>query len=206
MSRRLGFVCLLFICCVFSGSWARSAESVSAIIREKDGSFAERLAAQEIRRYFYLTTGKLLSIDEETDHENPGDLIFVATKDWPHFKNSTELDPSLVQSIEALKPEQYLLKTITRHDRQVLLVAGGDPAGVLYGAYRLAEQLGVRFYLHGDVVPDAKATAAAASRLLRQAVVRRSAASSRFTIFPKGRTGGTSTIIKPTSVNCRKWA
>ena len=26
--------------------------------------------------------------------------------------------------------------------------------GTLYGAYRLAEHLGVRFYLHGDVVPD----------------------------------------------------
>ena len=26
--------------------------------------------------------------------------------------------------------------------------------GALYGAYRLAEHLGARFYLHGDVVPD----------------------------------------------------
>ena len=34
------------------------------------------------------------------------------------------------------------------------MVAGGDSIGTLYGAYRLAEHLGVRFYLHGDVVPD----------------------------------------------------
>jgi hypothetical protein len=36
-----------------------------------------------------------------------------------------------------------------------VLVAGGDPTGTLYGAYRLAEQMGVRFYMHGDVIPDA---------------------------------------------------
>ena len=36
----------------------------------------------------------------------------------------------------------------------MLLIAGGDPIGTLYGAYRFAEHLGVRFYLHGDVVPD----------------------------------------------------
>jgi hypothetical protein len=33
-------------------------------------------------------------------------------------------------------------------------IAGGSDLGVLYGAYRYAELLGVRFYLHGDVVPD----------------------------------------------------
>ena len=38
----------------------------------------------------------------------------------------------------------------------MLLVVGGDPVGTLYGAYRLAEHWGVRFYLHGDVVPDGK--------------------------------------------------
>jgi hypothetical protein len=155
MFRRFGLFFLLVDCLLFWGSWGKSAEPVLAIIRAKDSSFAERLAAQEIRRYFYLTTGKLLTIDEETDHENPGNIIFVATKDWPHFKNSTVLDPLFVQTIESLKPEQYLLKTITHQNRQALLVIGGDPAGVLYGAYRLAEQFGVRFYLHGDVVPDA---------------------------------------------------
>jgi hypothetical protein len=33
-------------------------------------------------------------------------------------------------------------------------ITGGSDIGVLYGAYRYAELLGVRFYLHGDVVPD----------------------------------------------------
>lgn len=33
-------------------------------------------------------------------------------------------------------------------------ITGGSDVGVLYGAYRYAECLGVRFYLHGDVIPD----------------------------------------------------
>jgi hypothetical protein len=34
------------------------------------------------------------------------------------------------------------------------VITGGSDLGVLYGAYRYAELLGVRFYLHGDVIPD----------------------------------------------------
>jgi len=34
------------------------------------------------------------------------------------------------------------------------MLTGGDDTGTLYAAYRLAEALGVRFYLHGDVIPD----------------------------------------------------
>ena len=35
-------------------------------------------------------------------------------------------------------------------------VTGGDDIGTLYGVYRLVERLGVRFYLHGEVVPEAR--------------------------------------------------
>jgi len=50
-----------------------------------------------------------------------------------------KIDPSLGS-------EEYRIKA----DR----ISGGSDLGVLYGAYRYAELLGVRFYLHGDVVPD----------------------------------------------------
>ena len=46
--------------------------------------------------------------------------------------------------------------TVRRPGRSALLVTGGDDAGVLYAAYRLAEHLGVRFGLHGDTIPDEK--------------------------------------------------
>ncbi len=49
-----------------------------------------------------------------------------------------------------------MLKTLNVDGRPVLLIVGGDPIGTLYGAYRFAEHLGVRFYMHGDVVPDGR--------------------------------------------------
>ena len=35
-----------------------------------------------------------------------------------------------------------------------VVIEGAGPRGVLYGAYRYAERLGVRFHLDGDVIPD----------------------------------------------------
>ena len=56
--------------------------------------------------------------------------------------------------VATLPPGGYLLTTVKQADRPVLLIVGGDDIGTLYGAYRLAELLGVRFFLHGDVIPD----------------------------------------------------
>lgn len=47
-----------------------------------------------------------------------------------------------------------MLKTLPGTNHRVLLIVGGDDVGTLYGAYRFVENLGVRFYLHGDVIPD----------------------------------------------------
>jgi hypothetical protein len=84
-----------------------------------------RLAVKEIRRYVYLRTGRLLPLAEA------GKGISVG------------VDPSL-------EAQQFRLKT----EGDATIISGGSDVGVLYGAYRYAELLGVRFYLHGDVVPD----------------------------------------------------
>jgi len=65
---------------------------------------------------------------------------------------------------------------------------------VLYGAYTFAEKLGVRFYLDGDVIPDARIPFAIPSSMKPTGRCSSFAASSRSMISPKGRTGGTRTI------------
>jgi len=115
----------------------------------------ERLAAREIRRYLYLRTDALIPIRSgEGKLPADGDLIIVGHSRQPLFH--AEKDIQLTKSITSLKAEQYLLRTERGRGRKILRVVGGDPVGTLYGAYRLAEHLGVRFYLHGDVVPDQK--------------------------------------------------
>lgn len=93
-----------------------------------------KLAAKEIRRYVYLRSGKLLPVsDDPSDRTDQTDRIRLAVD-------------------AALKPEQYRLRTTG----ETLTISGGSDVAVLYGAYAFAEKLGVRFYLHGDVIPDGK--------------------------------------------------
>jgi len=124
-----------------------------AIVIPDDAFALEELAAKEARRYLYLRTGELVRIERRDDAAGVrGDAIVVMEKE--RFPAAGFTDPDLARSVEALGPEEYLLKSFTHRKNSILLVAGGDGAGTLYGAYRLAERLGIRFYLHGDVVPD----------------------------------------------------
>ena len=95
------------------------------IVRPPDASPNVKQAAKELRRYLYLRTGELLPIADS------GQGLTLT------------LDPSL-------EAQQYRLKT----EGETLTIAGGSDVAVLYGAYAFAEKLGVRFYLHGDVIPD----------------------------------------------------
>ena len=70
--------------------------------------------------------------------------LHLALKNWFGFKYSGEN--------EDLEAGEYRIgKSL---DNKGVYIIGGDDIGTLYGAYRYAEHLGVRFYLHGDVVPD----------------------------------------------------
>ena len=115
---------------------ARSAgkPSITIVCSPKAG-FGERLAGREVRRYVYLRTGELLPLAPTAALPATGDAIVVG------------VDSSLLS-------QQYRLQTRIEGRRRVLRIAGGSGVACLYGTYRFAEKLGVRFYLHGDVVPD----------------------------------------------------
>jgi hypothetical protein len=128
-----------------------NASAALTIVCPGHASPLEKLAAKEIRRYFYLRTGCLPAI---ADSAREGRAIVVATKDSPLVAELLS-DAGTKSTVAALAPEQYVLKSLEgKGGSRVLLVVGGDPIGALYGAYRLTEHLGVRFYMHGDVVPD----------------------------------------------------
>lgn len=126
---------------VLLGGLAR-AESIG-ISTSKDATDQERLAAQEVRRYVYLRTGELPG---KTGWQG---TIVVAQKSSP-----TVTDEAVRTASHNLQAQQYVLKTTTAGGKKTWWIVGGDDIGTLYGAYRFAEKLGVRFYLHGDVIPD----------------------------------------------------
>lgn len=94
------------------------------------------IAEREVARYVYQRTGRTLGRDL-------GGIV-VGTKD------DSRLDRNTWKEAAKLKPQQYLLKRGSNR----FYIIGGDPLGALYGAYRFVEHLGVRFYLHGDTLPD----------------------------------------------------
>ena len=135
-----------------------SAIAPAAIVAPPDGTFAERLAAREVRRYFYVRTGRLLPIVEDAKAAPKGGLI-VVTLASKERQTALELaDHPGLTDLASLAPagDHYMLKTIEHDGRSILLVSGGAPVGPLYAAYRLAEYWGVRFYMHGDVIPDTR--------------------------------------------------
>ena len=99
----------------------------ATIVCPSDAPPRVKLAAREVRRYIYLRTGALLPIADSAT----GSAVTL------------KIDKTLAE-------QQYRLKS----DGASLAISGGSELGVLYGAYAFAETLGVRFYLHGDVVPD----------------------------------------------------
>jgi len=120
-----------------------------AVVRSGEASFQVRLAGREVRRYLYLRTGGLAQIAGPEDNINADSLIVIGVKGATHLKGYLK-DKAFARRIESLGPQQYVIKTAGR----VVLIVGGDPIGALYGAYRFIEHFGVRFYLHGDVIPD----------------------------------------------------
>jgi len=115
-----------------------------------NASRMEVFAAQEVRKYIYQRTGDLfpiVNLKSGSAVEGRAILIGVAGSDL--MKQTGYAFPKL-------GPDAFILKTLGSANKQQLLVSGGSPIGTLYAAYHLAEQLGIGFYLDGDVVPDQK--------------------------------------------------
>jgi len=144
---------LLVVCAGCRTLGAASKTGSVAIVCSCDATAAERLAAKEVRRYLYVRTGQIVPI-VCTDAEPPraAGLIVVGRKDRAVVRQSVGEDVTAA----SLQPQQYLLKTVKNRKPRTLLIVGGDATGTLYGAYRFAEHLGVRFYLHADAIPDGR--------------------------------------------------
>ena len=126
--------CLLLLLCMVC-FWGCSTQSKLTIVCEANAPKARALAAREVQRYLYLRTGQVALIAEKMPQQD--DAIFIGSND-------------------KLTEQQYQLKTTTGDSGKVLHITGGSDVATLYGAYHFAEKLGVRFYLHGDVIPDKK--------------------------------------------------
>jgi hypothetical protein len=100
----------------------------------------EKLAAKEIRKYIYLRSERLPEIHMGLPDKQARGWAIILTVDV------------------LLEEQEFKLKSYVAVKDKILRITGGSPQALLYAAYEFAEQLGVRFYLHGDVIPDKKIT------------------------------------------------
>ncbi|GAB6187037.1 malectin domain-containing carbohydrate-binding protein [Thermopirellula anaerolimosa] len=137
---------------------ASQPSSPAAIVVRADADAVERLAAQEVRRYVYQRTGALLPIVADVPGES--DVILIAyakaleTGPWLREMGLEDSLTQLAGRLAVAQPDGYVLWTVPRGERHLLVVAGYDAGTLLYAAYRTAESYGARFYLDGDVLPD----------------------------------------------------
>lgn len=100
------------------------------IIYPDSGSDAEKLAAKEVRRYLYMRTDSLLSIEAVSTLPSAGDLILVA-------KDNSSIT-SLVDGLgvgHVATENQIVLKTVNSAGRTILVISGYDDHAVLVAAY-----------------------------------------------------------------------
>ena len=120
------------------------------IVYPDSGSYAEILAAKEIRRYIYLRTDQVLPIQVVTSIPSLGDIILVANDD-------NDMVESLRSQInQTTTPGGIIIKSISDNGRTILVITGNNSESTLIAAYRFAEHLGVGFDFAGDAIPDAK--------------------------------------------------
>ncbi|MGC8829471.1 MAG: malectin domain-containing carbohydrate-binding protein [Verrucomicrobiia bacterium] len=123
------------------------------VIREQSSSL-EQFAARELRRYIYLRTGILVNIEIASKRlPEWGNLIVIGDKNW-RIVRQLATDGWIESEMIGLEPQSYIAAEIVQTDRKIQLLTGGDEIAVLYAAYRFIENMGVRFYLHGDHLPE----------------------------------------------------
>ncbi|WP_285705339.1 malectin domain-containing carbohydrate-binding protein [Microtetraspora sp. NBRC 16547] len=114
----------------------------------------EHLAAKELQRYLGLLTGVLPTVRPDSGGAPDGAaLIVIGREDGNAVLSDLVRSGRLPDAAHRPGAEGYVIRTVDVDGRTGIAVLGSDPAGVLFGSYRLLEQYGVRFYLSRDVLP-----------------------------------------------------
>lgn len=107
------------------------AQEVKHIILPHEASQLLNFSAKEIQKYIYLRTRCFVPIQLNKTGDSFSEAI-------------------ILKDDSCLSDEEYSIEKAGNN----LYIKGGTDIAVLYGVYSYAEYLGVRFSLHGDILPD----------------------------------------------------
>jgi hypothetical protein len=138
-------------CCLLTafapGLTAATTQTPDQVVLRRNAVPLESLAANEVVRYVYLRTGKVLPVQRKLGRVAQ---VVVTRKDtWLCGERG-----------QGLGPQEFLIQTADTDAGRTWWIIGGDDVGTLYGAYRFIEKLGVQFGLEDDALPDEPLTGA----------------------------------------------
>jgi tetratricopeptide (TPR) repeat protein len=114
-----------------------------------------RYSAEELQKYIGQLTGVRPMIVAARDvSKQPKDsaLLLIGGPE------SNELVEKAAEAgkinLKNLKPEGFVLNTITVDERAAVVIAGNDEAGTLYGTYDWLERQGIVFQITNDIIPN----------------------------------------------------
>jgi hypothetical protein len=147
---RTGFTIVFILFAAFS-------INAQTIVTTNDASITEEQAAKEIRRYVFLRTGIAPELTTAENYSSlpEGDVIVVSENSRGIITELKE-EYGKVDAPDSDNRRGYLIKSISKDNRNVLVIVGADTITTLTAAYRFAELLGCHFNLAGDVIPDNK--------------------------------------------------
>jgi hypothetical protein len=151
---------ILVFTCVVGTAGGQSSE-VSAkggglIIVGADAPQMEQYAAKELQRYIYQLSGTWLKVSSDLQEINQPSFIIGQPGTRSTLRELISAG-SLKVSATDPGPQGYVLKKLTIEGRPMIVIAGSDGVGCLYGVYGLlADHYHIGFFLGGDVLPDKK--------------------------------------------------
>ncbi|MCS7254621.1 MAG: DUF4838 domain-containing protein [Armatimonadetes bacterium] len=111
----------------------------------------EAFAACELQSYLQKITGKKFKIADD-DKMPTGNIIIVGS---PSSNRAAKIiAPSVGISQKELKglgQEGYIIKSVRLRGRRVVVIAGSERVGTLYGVYDFLHRLGVRWYAPDEI-------------------------------------------------------
>lgn len=122
------------------------------VVIGRDAPELEQFAALELGRYLQECFGAEVSIGD--DAAGPGDVLFLVGSP---ATNPAVGRATVRRAFPKVSDQGLVLRRLRQRGRRAFLVGGGSPRATLWSVYELAERWGVRFLLHGDVVPRRRA-------------------------------------------------
>ena len=147
--RSFIFLSTIFLSVVLSETWSFAGPRVEIVIGEKAPTL-ERLAADELAsqlKRLYEADVKIGS----TTPANAEHVLFVGSPETN--ANMKPFAGSWPSGDKKLTDQGHLLRSVTHHNRPVLLIGGGSPVATYWAAAEFGYRLGIRSMLFGDLDP-----------------------------------------------------